>query len=127
MPPLAAARLFAGDQAARREARISGDQALAETVAMIVDNLKWDVEEDLSRVVGDIAAHRLSEGLSTLMTWQRSAAESVGRNLTEYWVEEDPLIASRHRVAQFADSVDQLRDDVERLSRRIDLLQRARD
>jgi ubiquinone biosynthesis protein UbiJ len=93
---------------------------------MLVDHLKWDVEEDLSRVLGDIAAHRLSEGLSTLMTWQRSAAEGVGRNLSEYWVEEDPLIASRNGVAHFVEAVDQMRDDVERLSKRIDLLQRAR-
>jgi len=38
---------------------IEGDVQLAAEVAWLVDNLRWDVEEDLSRLVGDAAAHTL--------------------------------------------------------------------
>lgn len=38
---------------------ISGDVQLAAEVAWLVDNVRWDVEEDLSRIVGDAAAHTL--------------------------------------------------------------------
>jgi ubiquinone biosynthesis protein UbiJ len=39
---------------------IQGDVQLAAEVAWLVDNVRWDVEEDLSRVVGDATAHTLS-------------------------------------------------------------------
>lgn len=38
---------------------IQGDVQLAADVAWLVDNVRWDVEEDLSRFVGDAAAHTL--------------------------------------------------------------------
>lgn len=49
---------------------IQGDVQLAAEVAWLVDNVRWDVEEDLSRVVGDATAH-------TLARFARSAAQSV--------------------------------------------------
>lgn len=38
---------------------IEGDVQLAAEVAWLVDNLRWDVEEDLSRLIGDAPAHTL--------------------------------------------------------------------
>ncbi len=38
---------------------IEGDVQLAAEVAWLVDNVRWDIEEDLSRVVGDVPAHTL--------------------------------------------------------------------
>ena len=38
---------------------IQGDVALAADVAWLADNLRWDLEEDLSRFLGDAAAHTL--------------------------------------------------------------------
>lgn len=51
---------------------VKGDVQLAAEVAWLVDNVRWDVEEDLSRVVGDAAAHRLGQ-------FARSAAQAVRR------------------------------------------------
>ena len=39
--------------------RIEGDVQLAAEVNWLVDHVRWDLEEDLSRVVGDTAAHTL--------------------------------------------------------------------
>lgn len=49
---------------------IQGDVQLAAEVAWLVDNVRWDVEEDLSRVVGDATAHTLSR-------FARAAAQAV--------------------------------------------------
>lgn len=49
---------------------IQGDVQLAAEVAWLVDNVRWDVEEDLSRVLGDAAAH-------TLVRMAGSAAQAV--------------------------------------------------
>ncbi len=39
---------------------IQGDVQLAAEIAWLVDNLRWDVEEDLARVLGDAPAHALA-------------------------------------------------------------------
>lgn len=49
---------------------IQGDVQLAAEVAWLVDNVRWDVEEDLSRIVGDAAAH-------TLVRMAGTAAQAV--------------------------------------------------
>lgn len=40
--------------------RIEGDVQLAAEINWLVENLRWDVEEDLARVIGDVPAHTLA-------------------------------------------------------------------
>lgn len=42
---------------------IEGDVQLASEVAWLVDNLRWDIEEDVARLIGDSPAHWLVRGL----------------------------------------------------------------
>jgi ubiquinone biosynthesis protein UbiJ len=114
-----------GDTTGRQEAQIDGDGALAAAVTGVLAGLRWDVEEDLSVLVGDIAARRLVRGGAALLAWQSQVASRLARALAEYWTEEAPLIASRAALSAFAGEVDALRDDTERLSQRIDRLSRA--
>lgn len=48
--------LVKGDKPAMR---IEGDVMLASEINWLVDHVRWDAEEDLSRIVGDAAAHRV--------------------------------------------------------------------
>ena len=41
--------------------RIEGDVQLAAEVNWLVDHVRWDLEEDLSRVIGDAPAHTLGQ------------------------------------------------------------------
>lgn len=41
--------------------RIEGDVQLAAEVNWLIDHVRWDVEEDLSRIIGDVAAHRVCD------------------------------------------------------------------
>jgi len=56
-PAMEVLRRFAG-QAPR--IRVSGDSAFAADVSWITDNLRWDVEDDLARLVGQAPAHELA-------------------------------------------------------------------
>jgi ubiquinone biosynthesis accessory factor UbiJ len=58
--PLALARQVLGGE--RPPVDIQGDVQLAAEVAWLVDNVRWDVEEDLSRLLGDAVAHTLVGG-----------------------------------------------------------------
>jgi len=120
IPPPLLPRLAARDEAAWNEVGMEGDRAFGDEIAFIARNLPWDVEEDLSRVVGDVAAHRAVSTARSLHRWGRDAAVRLAQGAAEYWTEEAPLIASRVKVASFGEQVARLRDDIERLAARID-------
>jgi ubiquinone biosynthesis protein UbiJ len=114
--------LLARDETARRQVEIEGSADLASAVDNLFRNLTWDVEEDLSRVFGDIVAHRLASGGRAFAAWQREAVLRLGENLAEYWTEEQPLLARPADIENFCRNVDTLRDDVARLEKRIEHL-----
>lgn len=113
-------RLSARDETAWREIEVAGDAEFIAAINQVARNLRWDVEEDLSRVFGDVAAHRMAQSGRTLQRWGEQAVENTGRSFAEYWTEEQPLIASRHDLDGFNRAVDQLRDDVARLEKRLE-------
>lgn len=56
---------------------IEGDVQLAAELGWLADNLRWDVEEDLSRIVGDAPAHALvSAGRNVLSGLKQFLAKS---------------------------------------------------
>jgi ubiquinone biosynthesis protein UbiJ len=124
LSPFLLPRLAAHDEAAYREIDMKGDMELAHEVSFLARNLTWDYEEDLSRVIGDIAAHRVANGARGLARWARDAGMRTAQGAAEYWTEESPLIASRVKVEDFVSDVSELRDAVERLEKRIDGLGR---
>ena len=115
-------RLAARDESAWQEIDITGDTDFASAIHHVTRNLRWDVEEDLSRVFGDVAAHRMAETGRTLQRWGEQAVENTGRAFAEYWTEEQPLIAGARDLEEFGRAVDQLRDDAARLEKRIENL-----
>ena len=120
--PFLLPRLAAGEEAAYREIEMQGDMELAQEISFIARNLTWDVEEDLSRVIGDISAHRVVSAAREVGKWGREAALRLSQGATEYWIEESPLIASRVKVETFVREVAELRDAVERLEKRVERL-----
>jgi ubiquinone biosynthesis protein UbiJ len=114
-------RVLARDTSAWNEVKVEGNVEFASALSHVARHLRWDVEEDLSRVFGDIAAHRMVETGRKIGDWGRQGADNLARSFTEYWTEERPLIASRDDIEQFNRDVDALRDDVSRLEKRIEL------
>jgi ubiquinone biosynthesis accessory factor UbiJ len=57
--PIALAQsAFRGEKPA---VRIAGDVQLAAEVQWLVDHVRWDLEEDLSRIIGDAPAHTFAQ------------------------------------------------------------------
>ena len=117
--PFLLPRLAAHEEAAYREIRMQGDMELAHEISFLARHLTWDYEEDLSRLVGDIAARRVAEGARGFARFARQAGTRTAQGAAEYWTEESPLIASRVKVEDFVREVSELRDAVERLEKRI--------
>ena len=112
-------RAAAHDDSLWREIGMEGDTAFGAVIHRLWRDLRWDVEEDLSRVFGDIVAHRMVESGRTLQRWAQSSGDNLARSFTEYWTEEQPLIAAKSDVLRFNADVDRLRDDIARLEKRI--------
>jgi len=120
--PPAAVRILAGDESAFGEVAVQGDSEFAQAIEFVVRNARWDAEEDLARIFGDGLAHRLGQAGRAALQLQARVVDSLARNLSDYWVEERPLIARRSDVDRFVHDVDTLRDDVERLALRVERL-----
>ena len=58
---------------AKPPVRIEGDVQLAAEVNWLADNVRWDVEEDLSRIIGDAPSHMVMD-----------AARKVGAALRDF-------------------------------------------
>lgn len=125
LPRIATAALDEDPQAAAmRHIRIEGDADLAQAMAALFRYLRWDVEDDLSRIVGDVAAHRIVGGARSVAAQARRTQERMIDNLVEYLTEEQPALVTRERQDSFAENVRLLREDLDRLDQRIARLAR---
>lgn len=102
---------------------LSGDAHLADDFQQLLEYAKPDIEEELSGVVGDVAAHRLGEIARGVSNWTRNASSTMGANIREYLQEESRDAPSRYEVDRFTGNVNTLRDDVDRLEARINRFQ----
>jgi ubiquinone biosynthesis protein UbiJ len=117
-------RLAARDASAWSAARVDGDMQFAAAIDHVRRNLEWDYEEDLSRVFGDVAAHRVGRAMRELDRWGRATVRNLAQNVVEYATYENPVLASGASLDTFNREVDEVRDAAARLEKRIELMQR---
>lgn len=121
--PGAVPHLLARDQAAMAHVDLAGPVDLAAAVQMLFRDLRWDAEEDLSRLVGDVLAHRIVATATDVLAWQKDAALRLGQNVSEYLLYEQPMLASAEQVDTLRRNLDKLNEDCARLERRLALLE----
>jgi ubiquinone biosynthesis protein UbiJ len=109
----ASGRLFKGD------VTIEGDAELVQRIKAIVDDMDVDWEEALSRLVGDPVAHQAGNLARGVAGWERTARHTLWQDLADYLVDEARLVPRREEAAALSNSVDTLRDDLERLEKRV--------
>ena len=114
-----------GERAIRAgELDLSGDAGTTKAFQDLLAYAKPDIEEELSTLIGDVAAHQLGEVARGISNWAREARSTMGTNIREYLQEESRDLPSRYEVERFANQVDTLRDDVARLDARLGRLEK---
>ena len=74
-PALAFAKFVMGERPALR---VEGDAALASDVNWLIENLRWDAQDDLARLVGDAPAREIARFGGALAKAIREAARTLG-------------------------------------------------
>ena len=111
-----------GEDHLLRSIDVAGNAALAAEVMFLVRHLRWDVEEEMARYVGDAAAHRLTGFARDIAAWHADAAQRIACSFVEYAVEEKRVLVKRAALEEIAAAQANLRDGLERLEKRIERL-----
>jgi ubiquinone biosynthesis protein UbiJ len=106
--------------------KIEGDADFANTISLLSRDLRWDAGHDLSKIFGEIAAQRMVSGAASAVEAVRATHRSLTENLAEYFLEEKPMLVRPAAVAEMGGEVGKLRDDIERLAKRIEKLEGKR-
>jgi len=104
-------------------ARIQGDAGLAHLVSDLARSLRWDVEDDLSRLVGDAAAVRLTQGARAVAASLRQTAARAQDNLGEYLREESGLGVQQADLHAWQQDCQRLESRLARLDARLQHLE----
>jgi ubiquinone biosynthesis protein UbiJ len=115
-------RILSGDENAKRQIKIDGDIHLATELGKILQLMRWDIEEDLSQIIGDIAANKTVAASKKAFGVAKDQSINLAEMLTEYWQEENPILAKKRHITQFNAEVDNLRNDVARFEKRLEIL-----
>ena len=110
----------------RGDVEIRGDAELAQKFRELVLLLRPDLEEELSGFIGDVPAHQIGRFARMARSWTHRAARTTAENLAEYLAHERQHLVPRNEGDQFLRGVDAVREDVDRLEARIDLLAQKR-
>jgi len=114
-------RVLLEPKAALRNVRLDGDAEFAQALSNVLQKLRPEPEEELARFVGDAAAVRIVSLLRAALAGAREAGSRLAVQTADYLIAENPMLVSRQEMASFAADVAGLRDDVERLAKRIEL------
>ena len=112
-------------RAAMKDVRLSGDAEFAQALAFVLQNLRPEPEEELSRFIGDAAAQRLVGFMRASASQWKQIAEGMLDNTAHYVVTENPIVVGRDDLETFNQDVNRLRDAVARIEKRIDRLARV--
>ncbi|MDG9669856.1 SCP2 sterol-binding domain-containing protein [Hahella sp. CR1] len=104
---------------------IQGDMGLAQRIAAIANNLEVDWEAKLAEHLGDMPAHFLGTRLRGFGRWVKHVGDSFRRDAEEYVHHEARTAPSKDEMNYWADEVDRVRMDYDRLEARLQRLQQA--
>ncbi|EKE16835.1 MAG: hypothetical protein ACD_10C00773G0003 [uncultured bacterium] len=122
LPTDAPARLLLDRNALFSSVKLAGSADLAEGLAFVFRNLDWDIEADMARFIGDIAARRLAVSAAQLSQQTQDSVLRTAQSIVEFATEDSGLLVPDREIQAFGVAVDSLRDATARLEKRIQQL-----
>jgi ubiquinone biosynthesis protein UbiJ len=107
----------------RGDVTIRGDAEVAQKFRELAMLLRPDVEEELSRLIGDSPAHQALRLVRMATGFGRRAAQTGARNVAEYLAHESGDLVPRAEAEDFYRGVERLREDLDRVEARVHLME----
>ena len=107
----------------RGDARIEGDGEIAQQFQELGLLLRPDLEAGMGRLLGRSGAHMAMRGLRAAAGWTRTAAWTQVRNVAEYLAHESGDLVSRPESEHYLRGVDQLREQLDRIDARLQIME----
>lgn len=104
------------------EVEISGDTRLGHQFNTVFSQMDIDWSEPLAELMGDELAYQLQQTGRRFGQWGKHAVKSLSLSVSEYLQEESRDVVTETELEIFNEAVDHLREDVDRLQARINLL-----
>jgi ubiquinone biosynthesis protein UbiJ len=117
--PLALLRLAGGSALRGAGVSVSGDAEIANSYREILALARPDLEEELSRLIGDVPARALSQFAAKTVEWAVRARRTAGENIAEYLQEESRDLVNKPELDEFLQGVDMVRETADRVDARI--------
>jgi ubiquinone biosynthesis protein UbiJ len=94
---------------------VKGNLDLANEFSKVIENIEWEMEEDLSRFIGDIPAAEITKISKIVLKQTKKNIINLTENFIEYWQEENKILAKNDDLKTFNSNVDSLEEDVDRV------------
>lgn len=104
--------------------QIIGDIGLAQRFQDIMQNIEIDLEEPLSKWIGDTAAYQLGRFVRATGRFASNASKTLAMDMSEYLRFEINMLPDDLLVEGFCKDVDVLREDVDRFEQQINKLKK---
>ncbi len=101
---------------------ITGDVLFLNNIKNIFKEIDINWAEILSKFTGNHIAYAASQVCAKLNYFKNQASQNIGRDLREYLQEEYRYLVPRTELEDFYKNIDHLRDDVERLHARVEMI-----
>ncbi len=104
--------------------RMTGDVELAQTLSWLLAHVRWDAEDDLARLIGDIPARRVAQTGQIAADRVRRVWEGAGDGARDWFARSPRNLVSQSEMSALQDDLRELRDAAARLDKRLALLRR---
>ena len=103
--------------------QIIGDISLAQRFQKIMQNIEIDLEEPLSRWVGDTMAYQIGKFVRGSRRFAVNTSKTLAMDISEYLRFEINMLPDDLLVEEFSKEIGLLREDVDRFEQRVNKLE----
>jgi ubiquinone biosynthesis protein UbiJ len=114
-----------GKSGAMKFVKISGDIDFAAELNRLAADLKWEVEEDLSKILGDATARRVVLESQKMLRQTQLAMNDLKGGIRDYLVYEKSILVDSQQMRDFKSELRLLRDQIDRAEKKVNQLEQA--
>ena len=106
----------------KKKVKLNGDANVASLLNDLMENFDFNIEEKLVVIFGEFNASLITKIFLTVKSELNNFSINFKGMVAEFINREKTLIPSKNEIENFNNSVDKIRNDVERLQQRTSIL-----